>query len=615
MKLTIVDYDKSYKYLYLYKRMWKFVKPFLFRGTLGLLLAIPVGILDGVPSLAIKFYFDNVINGKNPVLAAKLVLIIPFAIVFFAVLQGILIYFNNYVNDWTGRKITIGLKKELFGKLLSFESAFYDKNSSGIVMTRFLSDPDGACSGIITNLKDLLSTICSSIALVGILIYTSWQLSIFAIFVLASSFIPVTFIKKMVRKMSHDNMQVGSSISTNFYETFNGNRIIASFNLQNYQFEKFKTQLVEGFNISMAYTKRQGWLSPAMYFVASIGIAGVFGYGNSLLVHKTITTGSLFAFITALILLYKPVRTLGNTMAGMQGSFVAMARVVDLFDFEPKIKDKEAAVKINSINDSISLQNVWFEYEEGNPVLKNINVDIKIGESLALVGNSGGGKTTIANLIPRFYDVTQGCIKVDGIDVRDIELASLRQNIAVVFQDNFLFSGTIKENILLGKFNASDDEIHKALNDAYLTEFVASLKLGIDTEIGERGIRLSGGQKQRLAIARAMIKNSPVVILDEATSALDNRSEAIVQKALDRLMENRTVIVIAHRLSTVQNATRIAVVNSGEIVEIGSHEELLSNSDGAYTALHKVAQFKQQEEAALEIPPDELLEESDCQEV
>lgn len=605
MKLTEVDYNKSYQYLYLYKRMWKYVKPYLFRGILGILMAIPVGLLDSIPSLAIKFYFDYVINGKDQILAQKIVFIIPFAIIGFAALQGLLMYLNNYLNDWTGRKITIGLKKDLFEKLLKFEPAFYDKNSSGLVMSRFLNDPDGACTGVITNLKDLLSTTCSSIALVGVLIYTSWQLSIFAIFVLVSSFLPVTFIKKLVRKVSHEGMKIGSDVSTNFYETFNGNRIINSFNLQKYQFEKFYEQLVRSFNLSMGYTKRAGWLSPAMYLVASVGIAGVMWYGNYLVINKTITTGSLFAFITALILLYKPVRTLGNTMAGMQSSFVSMNRVVDLFDVEPSIKNHPDSVKISTIKDSIKFENVYFEYEENSPVLKEINFEVKIGDSLALVGNSGGGKTTIANLIPRFYDIKSGSIKIDGIDLRDIELGSLRQNIAVVFQDNFLFSGTIKDNILLGKFNATDDEILKSLKDSYLNEFIASLPDGINTEIGERGVRLSGGQKQRLAIARAMIKNAPVVILDEATSALDNKSEAIVQKALDKLMENRTVIVIAHRLSTVQNATRIAVVNHGEIVEIGTHHELLNNPDGAYTALYKVSQFKQNEE---QVQKEELQE-------
>jgi len=600
MKLNEVNYNKSFEYVYLYKRMWPYVKPYLFRGILGILIAIPVGLLDGIPALAIKFYFDHVINGTDNTFAQKIVALIPIAIIGFAVIQGLLMYLNNYLNDWTGKKITIGLQKDLFKKLLRFEPAFYDKNTSGLVMSRFLSDPGGACGGIITNLKDLISTICSSVALVGVLIYTSWQLSIFAIFMLVSAFLPVTLIRKLVQRVSHEGMKIGSSVNTNFYETFNGNRIINSFNLQKYQLEKFLDQLIQSFNLSMGYSKRAGWLSPAMIVIGSFGIAGVMWYGNHLILNKTISAGSLFAFITALVLLYKPVRTLGNTMAGMQGSFVSMNRVVGLFDLEPSIKNHPESVKIPTIKDSIKFENVWFEYEESTPVLKGINFEVKIGNSLALVGNSGGGKTTIANLIPRFYDIKSGSIKIDGIDIRDIDLESLRQNIAVVFQDNFLFSGTIKHNILLGKFNATDNEIHKALKDSYLDEFITSLPDGIDTEIGERGVRLSGGQKQRLAIARAMVKNAPVVILDEATSALDNKSEAIVQKALDKLMENRTVIVIAHRLSTIQNATRIAVVNHGEIAEIGSHDDLMCNPDGAYSTLYN-AQFKFTEQSQEEL--------------
>jgi len=593
MKLNSVSYEKSFDYKYLYKRMWPYVKPYLFRGIIGILIAIPVGLLDGVPALGIKYFIDIVM--KHPELVRPVFFWCGFAVIGIGAMQGLLMYLNNYLNNWTGQKITIGLKRDLFKKLLKSEPAFYDKNTSGLVMARFLSDPDGACAGIITNLKDLISTLCSSIALIGVLIYMSWQLSIVAIIILLCSFLPVSLIRKLVRRVSHESMKIGSSVNTNFYETFNGNRIINSFNLQKYQFEKFMDQLIQSFNLSMGYTKRSGWLSPAIMLIGSFGIATTLWFGGYLISSKTITLGSFAAFILALILFYKPVRTLGNTMAGMQGSFVAMNRVVELFDLEPSIKNHADSVKIPTIENSIKFENVWFEYEENEPVLKGINLEVKIGDSLALVGNSGGGKTTIANLIPRFYDVKAGSIKIDNIDIRDIELESLRQNIAVVFQDNFLFMGTIKDNILLGKFNATDDEILKSLKDSYLNEFIASLPEGINTEIGERGVRLSGGQKQRLAIARAMIKNAPVVILDEATSALDNKSEAIVQKALDKLMENRTVIVIAHRLSTVQNATRIAVVNHGEIAEIGSHDELMKNLDGAYSTLYN-AQFKFKEE-------------------
>jgi len=598
MKLNEVNYDKSYDYKYLYKRMWPYVKPYLFRGILGLLLAIPVGALDSAAPIGIKYAFD--ILSKHPELIQKIFFWIGFAVIGIAALQGVLIYLNNYLNDWTGRKITLGLKKDLFKKLLSMEPAFYDKNSSGLVMSRFLGDPEGACSGIITNLKDLIYTICSSVSLICVLIFMSWKLSLCAIFILLGSFLPVNLIKKLVRRVSHEGMKIGSSVNTNFYETFNGNRIINSFNLQKYQFEKFWDQLIQSFNLNMGYTKRQGWQTPALLLIGSLGIAAALWFGGYLIQIKDMTIGSFGAFILSLILFGKPVRTLGNTMAGMQSSFVSMNRVVGLFDIEPSIKNHPDSVKIPTIKDSIKFENVWFEYEKDTPVLKNINFEVKIGESIALVGNSGGGKTTIANLIPRFYDIKSGSIKIDNIDIRDIELESLRQNIAVVFQDNFLFSGTIKQNILLGKFNATDNEILKALKDSYLDEFIVSLPDGIDTEIGERGVRLSGGQKQRLAIARAMIKNAPVVILDEATSALDNKSEAIVQKALDKLMENRTVIVIAHRLSTIQNATRIAVVNHGEIAEIGSHDELMRNSDGAYSTLYN-AQFKFTEQSQEEL--------------
>ncbi len=594
MKLAEVAQDRAFDYKYLYKKMYRYIKPYLFRGVLGVLIAIPAGLLETVPALAIKYYFDLGINGKNEALAQTILFWVPFAVIGFAFLQGILKYLNAYLNDWTAFKMSNLLKFDLFKKLLSLEPAFYDQNTSGFVMSRFLNDAGAATSGLILNLKTLITLSTSAIAFIAVLIFNSWKLSFVAVLMLGSAFLPVSLIRKHVKKVSMEQMRIGSQINSNFYETFNGNKIITSFNLQNHFFEKFKDQVIQAFNFSMGLTKRVGWLSPLMYLIASFGIAGVLWYGNILLASGELTIGGFFSFVTALLLLYKPFKSLGNTMAGMQSSFVAMNRVFDLFDIEPTIKNKENALKIDTIKNSIKFENVWFEYEENTPVLKNINLDIRIGESVALVGNSGGGKTTVANLIPRFYDVKEGSIKIDGVDVRNIEMESLRQNISIVFQDNFLFSGTIKENILLGKSNATDVEINKALKDAYLDEFVASQADGIHTEIGERGVKLSGGQKQRLAIARAMIKNTPVVILDEATSALDNKSEAVVQKAMDKLMENKTVIVIAHRLSTVQNVDKIVVANQGEIVEMGSHSELINISNGIYKGLYDM-QFNNKE--------------------
>ncbi len=627
MKLQEVVSDRAYDYKYMYRRMWPFVKPYLFRGVLAILLAVPVGLLDGAIALSLKPYLDYVINrtpldlanfqfllpflqnisgfiniqpaiaaissGKEIYIAEFLAFWIPFLVVGVALAQGLLKYFSGYLNDWAGFKMANGLKAHLFNKLLSFESALYDKNSSGLINSRFLGDAGAACAGLLNNLKTIVDNITRSLGLIAVLLFVSWKLSFFAIIMLGGAFLPVALIRKLVKQVSNEGMKIGSKLSTSVYETFSGNRIITAFNLQNFWHNKLVKNIHEQFELQMKLTKRVGWLSPLMYLIASFGIAGVMWYGNHLVLSGEMTSGSFAAFVTSLLLLYRPIKSMGNTMAGMQGSFVAMNRVMEVFDMEPTIKDNPNAVKINTIKNSISFENVWFEYDENSPVLRDVSFDIQIGESLALVGNSGGGKTTIANLIPRFYEVKSGSIKIDGINVRELELASLRQNIAVVFQDNFLFTGTIRENIILGNFNATEAEVQKAIKDAYLEDFIAKLPEGIDTEIGERGVRLSGGQKQRVAIARAMLKNAPVVILDEATSALDNKSEAIVQKAMDKLMENKTVIVIAHRLSTIKNVNKIAVVNDGQIVEMGTHEELFNIPNGAYKVLYDM-QFKEE---------------------
>ena len=306
------------------------------------------------------------------------------------------------------------------------------------------------------------------------------------------------------------------------------------------------------------------------------------------------TAGGFASFVTSLLLLYKPVKSLGRTLSHIQNIFVAMGRVFELFDYVPTIKDKEYTKKVKELENAVTFENVTFEYVPDKEVLKDVNLTIKKGETLAIVGNSGGGKSTLVNLIPRFYDVKYGAIKFDNIDIRDFKLNELRDNISFVFQDNFLFTGTIRENLLLAKPNATEEELLNVLKSSHLEEVIANLPDGLDTILGERGLTLSGGQRQRVAIARAMIRNTPIIILDEATSALDNESEAIVQKALDNLMQNKTVFVIAHRLSTIKNADRIAVINDGNLVELGTHEELLSIKDGQYKHLYEM-QFKNAE--------------------
>lgn len=597
----------AFKYGYLLNKIYPYIKPVLGRALINLMIAIPLGLLDGVVALSLKPYLDFVVNGDpnhtwtfcgiTVHSQAWLAAIIPFGIVAFALFQGVLKYLSNYLTDWTGLKISNSLKIDLFKKLTMMDPQFFDVNSSGLVLTRFLSDPETASKNIIEMLKSFIATFFGLVGLVAVLLYNSWKLAIIGVTIMAIAITPVTFIRKKIKKVSNASMVVGGNMTTNFNETFAGNKIITAYNLQEDQNKKFESQIHEQFNLAMSLTKRVGWMSPIMYFVCSIGIALVMAYGNHLILSGQMTAGSFASFVTSLLLLYKPTKTLGNTLTNLQAVFVAMGRVFELFDIQPQIKSPENAIKLTGLNNSIEFKNVYFEYEPGNPVLKNFSLNVNKNETIALVGNSGGGKSTVVSLLPRFYDVTSGSIEFDGVDIREFELKSLRNQISFVFQDNFLFSGTIKDNILMGNEQASNSDVERVIKMAHLDEFIETLEKGLDTYVGERGTTLSGGQRQRVAIARAMLKDAPIVILDEATSALDNKSEAIVQKALDNLIQNKTVFVIAHRLSTIKNADRIAVINEGELAELGTHDELMTIENGKYKNLYEM-QFANQDDMA-----------------
>lgn len=573
-----------------FKRMWPYIKPYWGRACLGVALTVPVGALDGVVAMFLKPFMDKVMVDKQPHFSA----LIPFLIVGFTIVQGVLIYASNYFNTWVANKITISVKRKLYDKLLSMDTSYFDRNNSGTILMRYSNDAETASNGLIDNLKQFLSKTFSSISLVFVLFYNAWQLAFIAIAVLAFFVYPMSIVRKKMKEIMTKTVGNLSYVMTIYNETFAGNKTIRSFTLEEEFKERFRNVTDMRFALAMNLVKGTNWLSPLMHIIMSIGIAFVIGCGSYLIVSGTITSGNFVAFIAALMMLYTPLKSVGNNYIAMQQSFLAIDRIFDILDLQPTIKDNVNAKELKEVTKNIQFEHVYFEYTKGREVLHDINLDIPVGSTIALVGNSGGGKTTISALLPRLYDIKKGAIKIDGSDIRDISQKSLRKHIAMVFQDNFLFSGTVRENILLGNGHASEETIWQALKNSCLDDFVKSLPQKLDTQIGERGILLSGGQKQRLAIARAFVKNAPIVILDEATSALDNKSEKVVQAALDNLMKNRTVIVIAHRLSTIQNADKIVVINDGKIAEQGTHDELLK-LHGAYYSLYSM-QFKKQEE-------------------
>ncbi len=585
MKKSALAKLKSINFLQNYRKIWPYVKPYKFRAMLAVFLTLPMGLMDASIALLLKPYMDAVMVNRS----AAANTIMPVIIVGVSVFQSLLNYASTYFNSWVGQKITMDLRMSLFAKLIRNEVNFFDKKTSGEVQLRYNADADAACNGLLNNIKTVTTQVFSSIALIGVLFWNSWQLAIVAIVAMGFALYPASQVRKKIAGMVKQTVTFGAGISTSYNEAFSGNRVITSYNLYDYQKIRFKNTLHTLFNLGMKMTKRTGILSPLMHFIVSLGIAGVVWLGGHLIVTNQLTPGGFVSFISALLMLYTPVKGLGNNITALQISFMSMERVFEMLEREPAIKNQLNATTLNDIKQGITYKDVVFEYTKDTPVLKGVSLHIKKGQTIALVGNSGGGKTTFVNLLPRFYDVTSGSICIDGVDIKNIELDSLRDKIAIVFQDNILFAGTIRENILLGRTDITEDRLQVVLKNACLDEFILSLEKGLDTEIGERGVLLSGGQKQRIAIARAFIKDAPIVILDEATSALDNKSEAVVQTAIHNLMRDRTVFIIAHRLSTVRNADSIVVINYGEIVEQGTHDELIVQEGSVYGMLYNTS--------------------------
>lgn len=566
----------------IYRQILSYIKPYLPLTLLSILLTLPAGALDAVIVMTLKPYMDVIMLNKS----IHSPWTISFFILVFTSIQGILNFSATYINSYVAGQITNEIKIILFENLLNRETSFFDKTTSGFIQKAFNNDVSKAFGSLLGYLKSYALRIFSAISLIIVLIYNCWQLAIIAVFILVFALIPVTQVKNLIKNIVNDYENENAKVIADYNETFSGNKIISAFNLKNFQINKLKKHLRKAFQLDMKIILRTGWTTPLMRLVAAIGIGLIIGIGSTLINSNTITSGNFVAFVTALILLFNPIKGIGNDSKNLQTSILAIERVINELEYIPKIKNNASPIFMKHFNSGIEFKNVSFEYRKNKKVLHELSFQINKGEKIALVGHSGGGKSTIINLIPRFYDVTSGEILIDGINIKNYDINSLRNNISIVLQDNFIFTGTIRENLKIIKPGATDEDLFSVLQSSYLYDFVMSTEKGLDTQVGERGLLLSGGQKQRLGIARAFLKNSPIIIFDEATSALDNESEFYIKKAIENLMKDKTVIIIAHRFSTINNVDKIIVIDEGKIVEQGAQTQLLQNTNGKFKKLY-----------------------------
>jgi subfamily B ATP-binding cassette protein MsbA len=423
------------------------------------------------------------------------------------------------------------------------------------------------------------------LGLVFVIFYRDWKLAIFGIFIIPMAIYPLYYFGRRLRRLAHEGQEVMGDLTTIIQETIQGARIVKAFNMEEYEMARFAKESYRRFSNAMRTVAIRSISSPFMESLGGLCAAGIIWYGGYQVIEGNATPGSFVSFMTALLLLYEPIKRVTRLNVAIQNGVAAAQRVYAILDETPDIVDRPGSKDLPPIQNNIEFHDVWFAYQDEEYVLRNINLNIRAGEVLALVGVSGGGKTSLVNLIPRFYDVTRGALTIDGRDVRDVTMKSLRAQIAVVSQHVILFNDTVKNNIAYGSGNRSDEEVHAAAKASYAYDFIKNLPQGFETTIGEGGLRLSGGERQRVAMARALLKNAPILILDEATSSLDTQSELYVQRALENLMRGRTVVVIAHRLSTIRHADRIVVIKRGEIVETGDHDQLIE-ADGEYKRLY-----------------------------
>ena len=530
----------------------------------------------------VKPVLDDIFFNKN----IQMLTLIPVAVIVIYLLRGFGMYGQEYLMSYVGQGIIRRLRNMLYDHIQDLPLSFFHAEKTGVLMSRITNDVNIIKSMVSTAVTSVLRDCFTIIGLTGVIFYRDWKLALYAIIILPVAFLPIVQFGRRVRRVSTGCQESMADLSSFLHETFSGNKIVKAFGMEPYEKQRFHEKTFSLFQLEMKAVIARSLSSPIMEFLAGLGIAFIIWYGGYRVISGESTAGTFFSFMAAVLMLYDPVKKLSNLNNSIQEGLAAADRAFDIIERKSDIQEIDNPVVIPFRPHSVSFENVGFSYDE-TPVLKHINLTVNAGEILALVGMSGGGKTTLVNLIPRFYDITHGVIRVDETDIRNASLKSLREQIAIVTQEPILFNDTISNNIAYGNPSAPFQDIVAAAKAAFAYDFIERLPMQFDTSIGELGSRLSGGEKQRLCIARALLKNAPILILDEATSSLDSESEMLVQKALENLMKGRTTFVIAHRLSTIGYASRIIVIVNGEIIERGSHEDLMAKQ-GEYCKLYEM---------------------------